>query len=76
MRRSLMRLLSKRFGINDGDQILAFSRGELVFVFNFSPSHSYSDYGFLVPEGSYNVVLNTDARELVALVALALLMIQ
>lgn len=48
---------------NDGDQILAFSRGELVFVFNFSPSHSYSDYGFLVPEGSYNVVLNTDARE-------------
>ena len=48
---------------NDGDQILAFSRGELVFVFNFSPIHSYSDYGFLVPEGSYNVVLNTDARE-------------
>lgn len=48
---------------NDGDQILAFSRGELIFVFNFSPSRSYSDYGFLVPEGSYNVVLNTDARE-------------
>ena len=48
---------------NDGDQILAFSRGELIFVFNFSPTHSYSDYGFLVPEGSYNVVLNTDARE-------------
>ena len=48
---------------NDGDQILAFSRGELVFVFNFSPTRSYSDYGFLVPEGSYNVVLNTDARE-------------
>lgn len=48
---------------NDGDQILSFSRGELVFVFNFSPTRSYSDYGFLVPEGSYNVVLNTDARE-------------
>lgn len=48
---------------NDGDQILAFSRGELIFVFNFSPSRSYSDYGFLVPEGSYNVVLNTDAKE-------------
>lgn len=48
---------------NDSDQILAFSRGELVFVFNFSPTRSYSDYGFLVPEGSYNVVLNTDARE-------------
>ena len=48
---------------NDGDQILAFSRGELIFVFNFSPTRSYSDYGFLVPEGSYNVVLNTDAKE-------------
>ena len=48
---------------NDGDQILAFSRGELVFVFNFSPTRSYSDYGFLVPEGSYHVVLNTDARK-------------
>ncbi|WP_028896616.1 alpha amylase C-terminal domain-containing protein [Prevotella sp. HUN102] len=48
---------------NDGDQILAFSRGGLVFVFNFSPTRSFSDYGFLVPEGSYSVVLNTDARE-------------
>ena len=48
---------------NDGDQVLAFSRGDLIFVFNFSPIRSYSDYGFLVPEGSYNVVLNTDAKE-------------
>ena len=48
---------------NDGDQILAFSRGDLIFVFNFSPTRSFSDYGFLVPEGSYSVVLNTDARE-------------
>ncbi len=48
---------------NDGDQILAFSRGELIFVFNFSPTRSFYDYGFLVPEGSYNVVLNTDAKE-------------
>ena len=37
-------------------------RGELVFIFNFSPSRSYTDYGFLVPEGSYNVVLNTDSN--------------
>lgn len=48
---------------NDGDQILAFSRGELIFVFNFSPTRSFYDYGFLVPEGAYNVVLNTDAKE-------------
>ena len=48
---------------NDGDQILAYSRGDLVFVFNFSPTQSFPDYGFLVPKGDYKVVLNTDAKE-------------
>ena len=47
---------------NDGDQVLAFSRGDLIFVFNFSPDRSFTDYGFLVPTGSYDVVLNTDAK--------------
>jgi len=47
---------------NDSDQILAYMRGDLVFVFNFSPSRSFTDYGFLVPTGSYDVVLNTDAK--------------
>ncbi|ETD21798.1 hypothetical protein HMPREF1199_00133 [Hoylesella oralis CC98A] len=48
---------------NDGDQILCFMRGDLVFVFNFSPIRSYTDYGFLVPTGSYSVVLNTDSKD-------------
>ena len=48
---------------NDGDQILAYSRGDLLFVFNFSPTRSYTDYGFMVPEGAYEVVLNTDAKD-------------
>ena len=46
---------------HDGDQVLAFSRGDLLFVFNFNPSRSFTDYGFLVPSGSYDVILNTDA---------------
>ena len=45
---------------NDGDQILAYMRKDLVFVFNFSPTKSFTDYGFLVPKGEYEVVLNTD----------------
>lgn len=45
---------------NDGDQILAFQRGDLLFVFNFSPTNSYTDYGFMVKKGAYRVVLNTD----------------
>ncbi len=48
---------------NDGDQILAYSRKDLVFVFNFSYNRSFTDYGFMVPQGAYDVVLNTDAPE-------------
>lgn len=48
---------------NDDDQILAFMRGDLIFVFNFNPTKSFTDYGFLVPTGSYDVVLNTDAKK-------------
>ena len=46
---------------NDGDQILAYKRDDLLFVFNFSPTKSFTDYGFLVPSGAYDVVLNTDS---------------
>ncbi|MBP3750457.1 MAG: alpha amylase C-terminal domain-containing protein, partial [Prevotella sp.] len=49
--------------VNEGDQVMAFMRGDLIYVFNFSPTRSYTDYGFLVPMGSYNVVLNTDSKE-------------
>ena len=48
---------------NDGDQVLAFKRGKLLFVFNFSPTKSFADYGFLVEAGEYEVVLNTDAKD-------------
>lgn len=47
----------------DEDQVLAYMRGDLVFVFNFSPNRSYADYGFLAPEGEYITVLNTDNRD-------------
>ena len=49
--------------VNEGDQIMAFMRGNLIFVFNWSPSRSFTDYGFLVPKGSYNVVLNSDSKD-------------
>ena len=44
----------------DDDQVLAFKRGEYVFVFNFHPYKSFSDYGILAPVGEYKVVLSTD----------------
>ncbi len=45
---------------NDGDQVLAYSRNGLIFVFNFSFNRSFTDYGFMVKQGAYDVVLNTD----------------
>ena len=45
---------------NDGDQVYAFQRGELLFFFNFSPFRSYADYGFMVKAGTYQYLLNTD----------------
>jgi len=48
---------------NEGDQMLAYRRKNLLFVFNFNPHKSFEDYGFLVKKGAYKVVLNTDAVE-------------
>ncbi|MCC8188138.1 MAG: alpha amylase C-terminal domain-containing protein [Bacteroides sp.] len=45
---------------NDGDQVMAYERGDLFFVFNFNPVRSFTDYGFLVPPGTYEAILNTD----------------
>lgn len=48
---------------NKADQVLAFERGLLLFVFNFSPNKSYPGYGIQAHPGRYNVVLNTDSLE-------------
>ena len=45
----------------DDDQVLAYERGDLVFVFNFNPVKSFSDYGMLAPAGKYAGVLDTDS---------------
>ena len=48
---------------NEGDQVVAFQRGDLVFVFNWNGVKSFEGYGIPVPAGKYKVVLNTDAKE-------------
>lgn len=48
---------------NEGDKIIAYRRGDYLFVFNWHSQQSYSDYGLLAPQGKYKVVLNTDAIE-------------
>ena len=41
-----------RLVANDCDKVLAFVRGNLLFVFNFNPTQSFTDYGVLVPPAS------------------------
>ena len=45
----------------DDDQVLAFRRGDLIFVFNWNPAKSFGDYGMLAPAGEYEVILDSDA---------------
>ena len=57
------KLVIKEVWHDDGDQILAYERGGLLFVFNFNPTQSFTDYGFLVKPGKYKVLLNTDSKK-------------
>lgn len=45
---------------NDSDQVLIFERGNLLFIFNFNPEQSFTNYGFNTMPGKYNIVLNSD----------------
>ncbi len=45
---------------NNSDQVLVFMRGNYLFVFNFNPVHSFTDYGILVDAGKYEIILSTD----------------
>ena len=49
---------------HEGDKVIVFERAGLVFILNFHPNNSYSDYriGIDVP-GTYRVVLNSDSKE-------------
>ncbi|TPX31684.1 1,4-alpha-glucan branching enzyme [Synchytrium microbalum] len=49
---------------HEGDKIIVFERGGLIFVFNFHPTESYTEYRVGAGEpGKYKVVLNTDSKE-------------
>lgn len=69
--REMIELISSERRINDSpvevlwdksdDQVLAFRRKNLVFVFNFHPNKSYTDYGILTQPGKYEMKLCTDS---------------
>ena len=44
-------------------KILIFKRKNCIFALNFNPTSSFADYGFAVPAGKYEVVLNSDESD-------------
>jgi len=46
---------------NKPDKVLAYHRGLFLFVFNFNPTQSFTDYGIPLGPGKYKVELNTDS---------------
>lgn len=45
------------------NQILAFSRRNLLFVFGFHPTRSFTDYSFPAPPGKYRLLFDSEAQE-------------
>ena len=46
---------------NKPDKVFAFHRGKYLFIFNFNPNQSFTDYGIPLGAGKYKVVLSTDS---------------
>ena len=44
-------------------KVLVFKRGDLIFALNFNPEQSFENYGFDADKGTYEVVLDSDAKE-------------
>jgi 1,4-alpha-glucan branching enzyme len=45
------------------DHVLAFERGDHLFIFNFHPVNSYTGYGIAADPAEYRIVLNTDSKK-------------
>jgi len=46
---------------NKPDQVLAYTRGDFLFIFNFNPNQSFTDYGIPYEPSKFRIVLNTDS---------------
>ena len=49
--------------IRQHDHVVSFIRGNLLFIMNFSPNQSWTDYGVPAAAGSYNVILDSDDQQ-------------
>ena len=47
---------------DNNSQVLSYLRNGALFVFNLSPTKSYTGYELYAPEGEYKIVLNSDSK--------------
>jgi 1,4-alpha-glucan branching enzyme len=47
---------------NNHDKVIAFTRGDLLFVFNFHPVRSFTDYGIPL-KGKFRIIIDSDDPE-------------
>ncbi|MBE6958133.1 MAG: 1,4-alpha-glucan-branching enzyme [Ruminococcaceae bacterium] len=51
----------KQLLVHNGDNVMVYQKGGLIFAFNFDPTRSYEGYFLPMPEvGEYQVVMSTD----------------
>ena len=49
---------------HEGDKVIVYERAGLLFIFNFHPTRSFTDYRVGVEEaGEYKIVLSSDEKE-------------
>lgn len=55
---------ARQLHLDEINKTIIFSRGNLIFIFNFHPFNSMPDYSFHIPEsGKYKVVLCSDNKK-------------
>jgi len=57
----LLRTPPENLWHHEYDQVLAYMRGNCLFVYSFNPVKSFQDYEISCPAGRYKMVLNSDA---------------
>ena len=48
---------------HNSDMVLGFQRAGLIFLFNFHPDQSYTDYKINIPQGEYDLLLESDSKK-------------
>jgi 1,4-alpha-glucan branching enzyme len=55
-------MFAQQLNMDESNKTIVFERNNLIFVFNFHPTHSIPEYSFPVPRhGEYRIILNSDS---------------